>query len=551
MKISFAAKLDISTCTVELLESNGFCEFEHHNGKYLTSYNDNNCTDLTDSEFLLNMKGLFIKVFDGNIKVYTDIYRSVPLYYFSLNEVVYIFTDFSIISKYTKFPKVLDEVGFWEYLLFGNGIYNRTLFESVKQMPAAGCLVIDSITSSVTLDYYWDFNFYQNNTTKNEKVVIEQYKNKLITIFNREIKNKKELTLGLSGGMDSRLAFSLLDESNLLANTSYFTYGYDERILEASIAKNILDIKGLSNWKFHKLDSASYKLGFENFFKLSGGSIGPQHVHMYDYLSKNNIKNLISTYYSDAVFGYSAMDSVKNDSWQDVDYFQEIEKFGNYIDEDIKNHILLDIKSSLKGYDPKSNYSSINEYKYVVERTPKFHMNLLFLQSQLVEQVFSPFANYELLKATMELPIDYRFDKSLIRNVIANIDERLISTVGDTSNQRVYFKKDVKTIINNIFSNKQALMLLITKSLNIALFKMFSGRLHIFDQYATEIHSNILQEHFKCDIEESTSYFERIKILNPEMKKIIDVVPPFGGSTSLRFQIVDIYNVISKMEDHD
>lgn len=55
-----------------------------------------------------------------------DIYRSIIIH---------------TMMKYIYFISInLDEVGFWEYLLFG--IYTRTIYSSRK----------------ISFDYYWDFN---------------------------------------------------------------------------------------------------------------------------------------------------------------------------------------------------------------------------------------------------------------------------------------------------------------------------------------------------------------------------------------------------------
>lgn len=550
MKNTFVGKVNINTLEFTLLESNGLQQFTVNNGLYFSSFLYPELENLNQGDFLLNMKGMFIDIQNNSITVFSDIYRSVPLYYFNANEYIYIFSDFISIAKYTEFPKEMDHAGFWEYLLFGNGIYDRTIYKEIKQFPAAGKLFIDS--NSASLDYYWDFNFYEKTCPSDKEEVILDFKKILLKSFDAELNQTNDsLTLGLSGGMDSRLAFSLMDELDLLTKTNFFTYGYSEKILEAKVAKDLLNLKKLSEYSFHKLTKESYSKAFDHFPQVSAASVGSSHVHMYDYLSENTTQNLISTYYSDAVFGYASSLDKKIDTWKNVDYISVLNRYSKYISPDLVCIIKQDIKNALKNFDPKANYSSVNEYKYIVERNPKFHMNLLFLQSQIVGKTFSPFASYTLLKKMIELPIEYRFDKNLIRGVISSIDDKIISNIGDTSNQRVYFKKDFKSIINNLLTNRQAIGVLANKAINLILYKVSKGKLYLFDQYATEIHSNVLASSFYDELIESTQYFMEIGLINGEFKEKLNSIPAYGNETSLRFEIIDLYKLLSNGNIND
>lgn len=550
MKNTFVGKVNINTLEFTLLESNGLQQFTVNNGLYFSHFLYPELESLNQGDFLLNMKGMFIDLQNNSITFFSDIYRSVPLYYFHANEYIYIFSDFISMAKYTEFPTEMDHAGFWEYLLFGNGIYDRTIYKEIKQFPAAGKLFIDS--NSASLDYYWDFNFYEKNCPSDKEEVILDFKKILLKSFEAELNQTNDsLTLGLSGGMDSRLAFSLMDELDLLTKTNFFTYGYSEKILEAKVAKDLLNLKKLSEYSFHKLTKESYSKAFDHFPQVSAASVGSSHVHMYDYLSENTTQNLISTYYSDAVFGYASSLDKKIDTWENVDYISVLNRYSQYISPELVCIIKQDIKNSLKNFDPKANYSSVNEYKYIVERNPKFHMNLLFLQSQIVGKTFSPFASYTLLKKMIELPIEYRFDKNLIRGVISSIDDKIISNIGDTSNQRVYFKKNFKSIVNNLLTNRQAIGVLANKAINLILYKISKGKLHLFDQYATEIHSNVLASSFYDELIESTKYFVEIGLIDGEFEEKLNSIPAYGNETSLRFEIIDLYKLLSNGNIND
>lgn len=531
----------------EILESNGIQSSLIDNGTYFTLNFNDELSMLDINSFLLNMKGIYIVQENDEIRIFTDIFRTIPLYYYKENEIIYLFTDFISIQKYSNFDKAIDEVGFWEYTLFGNGIYTRTIYKQVKQFTAAGKLIIKN--KNIIFDYYWDFSFHENKkySKLKEDKVSQLLKNKIEKSFEIEkIDKETNLTLGISGGMDSRLAFAIMKDLSLLKRTNFFTYGYDKRILESKIAQKLVTSEGLKKWSFHELNKESYQNGFTKFPHYSGGSISSCHVHMYDFLESNNTENLISTYYSDAVFGYATLKNKKDTTWKDVDYFKILNNFHDIIPKDIQNNITKDIELSLKNYKNNSSYSSIDEYKYIVERNPKFHMNLLFLQYQVTNKIFSPFADYEILKFMFEIPSEYRYDKMLIRKVIFDIDKKLIENNEDTSNQRVYFKKNFSSILNNLISNKQTLSILSVKLINLFLFKLTKGKFYIFDKYATEIHSNILKADFQKELDMALQYFLNKNMTNNVFYEKMKIIPPYGSDTIIRFIIIDLYKLLNK-----
>ncbi|MBN2816761.1 MAG: hypothetical protein JXQ67_08755 [Campylobacterales bacterium] len=534
--------IKITNNEFDILEHHGFNRYDINGGIYLSFSLNENLKQLIDKEFLLNMKGLFISKEKNIINIYGDIFRTVPLYYITKNNETYIFSDFESIKKYIEIEKNIDPVGFWEYLLFGNGIYNRTIYENVKQFTVAGQLLIEN--NLLTFDYYWDFSIYENNSYnyQNEKEVINIVQEKLISIFNNELQQKNDhYTLGLSGGMDSRLAFAILKKLNLLDNTKFFTYGYNKNILESLIAQKLLKLEKLSNWSFHKLIHTSYTNALNKFAKFTAASVSFAHSHIYDYLDNQNAKNFISTYYSDAIFGYST-ENKKNDTYLDVDYFISLEIYKEFIPQKILTIINDDIRNSLKNYNTDFNYSSINEYKYIIERHTKFHMNLLFIQSQKASNVLTPFANFELFEVFISLPIKYRINKKIIVDIIKNIDYKYINDVEDSSSKKVYFEKT----FNNIFKNFDNILILSRKILNIILFNLTRGRLFVFDKNSTEIQAIELIKNYQNDLNNASNFFNLKNLINDSLSNKLKKVPSHGKPIAIRYQLIDLYRLLEE-----
>lgn len=544
VSLSFSVTPEVSLKSLRVL---GLKRVEVHGGVLLTDCPDEELANFQFDDFLKRFRGVFFKKESdaSHYTIYTDIFLSVPLYHkVDKNEIV-VTSDFSSFLSNGIDHLVIDKAGFWECLLFGSGLHDRTLYSGITQFVSASYLVINQKLQP-TIRRYWDFNFELSNEffDSNDDEVVAH----LIKLLEIEFQKCKTMIggdtyLGLSGGMDSRLALAMLHFLGLSEEINYVTYGYSEKILEVDIAKELFSIFGGRKWEFHKLSSDSYRLGLKLLPFFSGGSVSSAHSHLFSFFYKSCGKTLLSTYYTDALFGYSATKSFIADSPDDVDYMSVLKGFQKDIPQDTYQMILSDINKVVECYEPKRTYTNVNEYKYIVERTPKFHMNLLFQQSQLVNNVCNPFLSFSLLEFMQQLPPHYRHDKKLIRRVIKSIDNRFINSVGDSSNQRVYFQKTVGSLVKNIFTNPTAVLNLSIKLVNACLFYCTRGRLYIRDYYATETHSNILASSFRTELKDAVDYFVGRGLLSKELGKNLKRVKPYGKSGIIRFHILDLYSL--------
>ena len=256
-----------------------------------------------------------IQVIENNliIEIYNDPFRSIPLFITKdISDELVIFSNFEDFYTMQNIDKTVDEVGFWEIILFGSGLWTRTLYKDVEQMPAASKISIDKKTNKYTIERYWDFNIEEEKSIDSIEKAAQGLYDRLDSIFSKLDRNKKYV-MGMSGGMDSRITLAFLSKYIPKENLELFTYGFDERLLEYKYACEITETLSYNKSKFHKLTEESYKDAMEYLPKMSGGQIGVNHCHIIDYIKSNNTKNKvqISTYFSDAIFGWDS-DSDKN-----------------------------------------------------------------------------------------------------------------------------------------------------------------------------------------------------------------------------------------------
>lgn len=258
--------------------------------------------------FDINKNGIQVIDYGDSIEIYNDSFRTVPLFITKNKSAeLIIFSDFKDYYDFESVDRSIDEAGFWEIVFFGSGLWTRTLYKNIEQMPGATCLRVNKITENYTIERYWNYDVKEDESIQTMQQAADGMYTILDNIFSSLDKNKRYL-LGMSGGLDSRITLSFLAKHIPQNNIKLFTYGFDEEILEYVYAKEVANSLGVAVPDFHHLTAASYKEALNYLPSLSGGQISINHCHILDYFSKNNLDDFrhITTYFSDAVFGWDS-----------------------------------------------------------------------------------------------------------------------------------------------------------------------------------------------------------------------------------------------------
>lgn len=465
-------------------------------------------------DFVKRQNGLTIEDDEDCYRVYTDPFRTIPA--FVVKDVsgrLSVFTDFEQIYDAPDVDMAFDPAGFWEILLFEGGLWSRTLYQNVKQLPGASCLTIDKKDGTFDIQRYWDFFIPEDRGISDDKSAIDGFYERLATVIGR-LDADGDHVLGLSGGLDSRLTLALLSERVDKRRVRLFTYGFDPRILEYRFAKSVADALGFRSPDFHLLTADSYRRAIFSLPKLSGGQIGIQHCHMYDYLTihQHDLANHtnLSTYYSDAAFGWDTWPAKKDNRLEDSSYFRALDAVDD-LDPKVREAIEDDVARVLSGYNSEANYSSIDEYKYVVERNQKFHLYLAYLQGKIVPSI-PLFANYDLLEYCISVPVRLRAQKRLVDGVLKSHFPQVALECVHSVSSRHYrggpYGSGTDTglgpwLVIRTLNRLNALMRVATK-----------GTLQIRNIYLTEEHDRLLYRYFRDDLSEACDALIRYGLLN-------------------------------------
>lgn len=491
--------------------------------------------------FDIKENGIQIIEDENKIEIYNDPFRTIPLFITKnrINELI-IFSNFEDFYKLENVDKTIDEAGFWEIVLFGSGLWTRTLYKNVEQMPSASKIVIDKNTDMYTIKRYWHFAIEEDKSIDSIEKAAKGLYDRLDSIFSKLDRNQKYV-MGMSGGMDSRITLAFLSKYIPKENLELFTYGFDERLLEYKYACEVAEALGYNKPKFHKLTKKSYQNSMDYLPEMSGGQIGINHCHITSFFQENNLEKYkqISNYFSDALFGYDCTTPKKIENIDENYYIKFIKKI-SFISSNIKNLIIKDSLNIFSSYDKKSNFSSLNEYKYLTERNQKFHSLLSYIQkSDLV------LANFDLLNYMVSVPIEYREQKKLIdfilNNYFSNVSDKEFENISsrDFNGVNRGFTLNNKLIgivkwYNFKFLNRiNAILRLITK-----------GHIQLFNKYQTEEQDRLLYRDFHKDLKQATKKFLDIGLMTEKQKKEWDKLPIRGAGIGYRYHLISLGKLV-------
>lgn len=519
--------LSIRNGQIEYLKKTGCCSYLLKGGTYIAKNTMNlyeNKEQENPVELIKACQGVLLRENKEEIEIYCDPFCSIPLYYFYKNGAWMISASFAEIREEGEFT--LDPVGAYELFLYGNCIHNRTLFKEIKQFPAASVLRIKKATNKSELDFYWNFQIEENKNIRKEEEALDLISDKLRTVFAlyyQAVKREKKpvkIGMGLSGGLDSRMSLCLMSEIFDREEIQTFTFGYHKKILEYKFAKKTAKKLKQNKPRFYKLIPDAYVNSFE-LAQKTGGEIGIHHSHIYSYLKENkNFDLFLSNYYSDAVMGWDAKPDKEKKSLNRLSYYNKLHSGNFVIDDNIKTSIKADIESVADRYDTASNFSGLEEFFYVVERNPKFHVKLSYQYNNLLDTIL-PYADYELLCKMISVPLEYRYGKRLEEQVISRF-----MNLNDISSRR-YFERSTETEENyncyqKIYYGLKNWEYHKIDAVNRRLRKISGGRFALVDPFKTEDQLTVLIQLYPV-LKQSVEFFTDKKILSQmEGRKLLD-----------------------------
>lgn len=154
-----------------------------------------------------------------------DRYGVKPLYYWLQNGTLLFSSEIKAFLTYPSFRVEVDPLALNEYFTFQNLFTYRTLFKGVFMLPPANTIKVDTSTSVILHNSWWDYDF----TSTDEHITFDDAKNETQRLFKNAVSKQMiaDVPVGsyLSGGMDSG---SIAFEASTHVDRLYtFTCGFD------------------------------------------------------------------------------------------------------------------------------------------------------------------------------------------------------------------------------------------------------------------------------------------------------------------------------------
>jgi asparagine synthetase B (glutamine-hydrolysing) len=488
---------------------------------------------LTDQHDI-KINGVQVVHEDKTTKIYTDPFRTVPVFlYQGKDNELTIFSDMEAFYQKHCDELIVDEVGFWEVLLYGNSIWTRTLFKNLVQIPAACIAIIDNQTEKYTVERYWDYCVQEDISIDSVEKAVEGLDFHLNRVFSK-IDSSKQYVMGMSGGMDSRITLAYLSKFLPKENLQLFTYGFDERILEYKYAKEMARCLGFDAPTFHKLTPNSYTEALAYLPAKSGGQIGINHCHMIDFFKSNKLGDMvnISTYFTDALLGWECSEN------QQVNPNPYLETLNNnsFVPDSIKKEIEKDTQQLFSLFNLDSNISSIDEFKYVSERNQKFHTYLKFIQQDYIEAV-NPYLDFDLFNYCLAIPRRFRANKKIIDDVFElkfkNISSRDFKNISSRFQWGASFSGQYEFYKFKLINRVNAFLRVLSL-----------GNVQVFNPYQTEELERILYRDFKQELVSALDILEKKGLIPPEYSKEMKKLPIRSAGIGERYSIISLANII-------
>lgn len=277
---------------------------------------------------------------------------------------------------------------------------------------------VSSTNDSKKFDY--KFNQKLTNLTENELII--EAKELLIKEIERNIKNKDQLLIPISGGLDSRLILSAVSECRNLTEVNTLTYGTNGS-LDYEIGNYIANKIGT---KHTKINLMKHTFTLEDLYKFAQNVDTPTvlfHNIPSSKINQNKYDLLLSGFLGDVASGkrFNFADIEKENDIVKEEYFKSMFQRHNF---NVDNKKLL---NKLMHLPLDSNFDNLTykEIVYIKEHNLKMNVNQVYSAFNNID-VFTPFYNTEFMNFLISLPHKYKLNQNLYKKLIfENMDEKL------------------------------------------------------------------------------------------------------------------------------
>ena len=428
-------------------------------------------------ECIKRFNGMFaFSLYDNfNKKFYLcrDRYGIKPVYYHITEDKTFIYaSEIKSILEYKDYKSEVDKEALLEYFTFQNIFTNKTLHKDIQILEAGHYFEIDLLSKEIEKKQYWDFDFSQPETIKDEREYIEELDRLFTQAVQRQLISDVPVGSYLSGGMDSgsitAIASNHFQKSNDFLKT--FTIGFD--LSSASGMELSFDERAKSEYMSYMFKTEHYEMVLKsgdmercmnNFaYHLEEPRVGQSYPNYYAAkLASKFVKVVLSGAGGDELFaGYPwrYYKAVNNDS------------FDNYIDKyygfwkrlipnkDIQN-VFSPILKDTKVW-TKDIFASVFKTPVNVQTPEEYINHSLYFEAKtflhgllVVDDKLSmahsletrvPFLDNDLVDFAQKIPVKFKLANL---NKVIKMDENEIGKMQKTNDGKVILRKAMSKYI--------------------------------------------------------------------------------------------------------
>ena len=387
-------------------------------------------------------RNVLISFVDNKIIIENDWLGSIPVFYNAKENII------STLSNLCLKDKTIHREGLFNFCEFGYSLFEQTIFEDTKFMRYYSKLIVsDKIDIEYKKDPVLDKSFLEYSSTEEEVIsLMKRY------VSNIEDHIDGDILLPTSGGYDSRLLNYLVKDKKRIRS---FTYGISKdqnKSSEVIYAKKISEIYKITWEQIELKDYHKYIDKWTDIYGFSTHLHGMYQIEFYtEILKKYNFSNA------------SFLSGICGDWWNgkivmpDTFTFEDVSRIADF------NGMNLDTKylnvekrnnNDIKKFFDNNTFLLSSKYKNVAMARLK-----IILISYLVEvpeyfgmPAWTPFLNYEIVKATLNIPEERRkevvWQKDFFQKVNLNLEDMHLKVIKSNHLNYEITKKSILEPIN-------------------------------------------------------------------------------------------------------
>lgn len=419
-------------------------------------------------ECIKRFNGMFaFSLYDNfNKKFYLtrDRYGIKPVYYHITEDKTFIYaSEIKSILEYKEYQSEVDKEALLEYFTFQNIFTNKTLHKNIQILEAGHYFEIDLYSKEIKKTQYWDFDFTEPETIKDEREYIEELDRLFTQAVKRQLVADVKVGSYLSGGMDSGSITAIAAQNLPWLKT--FTVGFD--LSSASGMELSFDERAKSEYMSYLFKTEHYEMVLKSgdmercmrdfAYHLEDPRVGQSYPNYYAAkLASKFVKVVLSGAGGDELFaGYPwrYYRAVNNDDFDDY-----IDKYYGFWKRLIPNKAMKNVFSPIadETQDVWTRDIFANVFKTpVVSQTPEEYINhslyfeaKTFLHGLLVVddklsmahslETRVPFLDNDLVDFAQKIPVKFKLNNL---NSVIKMDENEIGKLHKTNDGKMILRK--------------------------------------------------------------------------------------------------------------